>query len=105
MTQMSMDATPTISVITPTFNRRASLGRLLHGLVGQTFPAEQFEVVVVDDGSTDGSVEELRSRVIPFRLRVVEQPHRGPAAARNLGVEYGRGELVLVLHVDVLPDS
>jgi glycosyltransferase involved in cell wall biosynthesis len=97
-------ATPTISVITPTFNRRASLARLLDGLARQTFPADRFEVVVVDDGSTDGTVEELRERVTAFRLCVAEQPHRGPAAARNLGVESARGELLLFLDDDVLPE-
>ena len=96
---------PTISIITPTYNRRESLLRLLDGLMQQTLPAERFEVIVVDDGSTDGTPHVLRQLATPFALRVFEQPHDGPATARNLGVERARGELVLFLDDDVLPDA
>jgi GT2 family glycosyltransferase len=61
------------------------------------------EVVVVDDGSTDGTIERLRAMNLPGALRVLEQPHRGPAEARNLGVEHAVGDLVLFLDDDVVP--
>src|SRR5258708_7250786 len=94
---------PVVSVVTPTYNRRASLDRLLSGLRVQTFPADRFELVVVDDGSTDGTVPYLRSLDMPFSGRVFEQAHAGPAEARNLGVAQARGRIVLFLDDDVLP--
>ena len=94
---------PLVSIVVPTFNRRSSLKRLLEALAEQTYPHASFEVVVVDDGSTDGSVELGRSLALPYALRVVEQPHDGPAAARNLGVEQARGALILFLDDDVVP--
>jgi GT2 family glycosyltransferase len=92
-----------VSVVVPTFNRRASLQRLLQALTAQTFPVTSFELVVVDDGSTDGTVEMLRTSLLPYPLRVLEQPHNGPAQARNLGVEHARGILIVFLDDDVVP--
>ncbi|MBI4493137.1 MAG: glycosyltransferase [Chloroflexi bacterium] len=94
---------PFVSVVVPTFNRRASLRRLLEALAAQTYPAAHFEVVVVDDGSTDGTVEWLQGLALPYGLRLLRQPHQGPAQARNLGVMHARGALVLFLDDDVVP--
>lgn len=94
---------PTVSVVVPTFNRRSSLQRLLEGLAAQSYPAAQFEVVVVDDGSTDGTAELLRDLVLPYEMRVLNQEHGGPGAARNLGVAAARGELIAFLDDDVVP--
>jgi len=91
------------SVVTPTFNRRQSLARLLSGLAEQNYPANDFEVILVDDGSTDDTVEFLEGLQTPFTLRVVEQSHGGPAQARNAGVACARGEIVLFLDDDVFP--
>jgi len=91
------------SVIIPTFNRAASLSRVLRGLCGQAYPADLMEVVVVSDGSTDGSAQVVRNLHVPFRLKLFEQPNRGPAAARNLGIEHSRGPFVLFLDDDVIP--
>jgi GT2 family glycosyltransferase len=96
-------APPSISIVIPTFNRRASVARLLDGLCQQTCPTEQFEVVVVDDGSTDETRAYLSSRQTPFALDVVPQLHRGAGAARNLGVSQAKGEIVLFLDDDVVP--
>jgi GT2 family glycosyltransferase len=94
---------PFVTIVIPTFNRWASLQRLLESLAGQTYSRASFEVVVVDDGSTDGTVELVRHLDVPYRLKVIEQPHHGPAAARNLGVEYARGALIVSLDDDVVP--
>jgi glycosyltransferase involved in cell wall biosynthesis len=94
---------PIISIVTPTYNRRLSLDRLLEGLREQTYPASQFELVVADDGSTDGTVEHLRGLQLAYALHVFQQAHAGPAEARNLGVANARGRLVLFLDDDVLP--
>jgi GT2 family glycosyltransferase len=98
-----VDALPSITVVTPTFNRRCSVTRLLDGLSRQTYPVEGFEVIVVDDGSTDDTRAYVGGRQTPFALRIVQQSHGGPAAARNLGVLHARGPIVLFLDDDVVP--
>lgn len=92
-----------ISVIIPTHNRSASLRRTLGALCRQSFPASQFEVHVVADGCTDGTVEMLRSYGAPFALHVAEQPGKGQAAARNLGASLAQSPLLLFLDDDVEP--
>ncbi len=101
-----MSQTPLfLSVIIPTFNRKDSLQKTLDGLARQTYPAEQFEVVVVSDGSTDGTNTLLSqyAETAPFAARAVSQPNGGPARARNNGIEHARGEVVVFLDDDVEP--
>ena len=94
---------PTVSVIVPTFERQARLFRLLEALAAQSHPLADIEVIVVDDGSTDGTREGLRAAAFPFELRSLSQAHAGPAAARNLGVAAARGDVVLFFDDDVVP--
>jgi glycosyltransferase involved in cell wall biosynthesis len=100
---MTDSATPLVSIVVPTFNRCSSLRRLLEALSHQTYPHSQFEVIVVDDGSTDGTVAFARDWEASVRLRVFEQAHAGPAVARNRGVTEAWGELILFLDDDVVP--
>src|SRR4051812_32873595 len=94
---------PRVSVVVPTFNRRESLQRLLVALAGQTHPVDDFEVVVVDDGSTDGTGELLQRLEPPYALQALRQSNGGPALARNRGVARARGELIVFLDDDVEP--
>jgi glycosyltransferase involved in cell wall biosynthesis/peptidoglycan/xylan/chitin deacetylase (PgdA/CDA1 family) len=91
---------PEISVVVTTFNRRELLKELLDSLARQTAPTEQFEVVVVDDGSTDGSAEMLSGLRLPFRLTVVQQDQAGQSAARNSGAARSSGRVLLFLDDD-----
>jgi glycosyltransferase involved in cell wall biosynthesis len=100
-----MSAELELSVVTPTYNRRARLLRVLAALARQTTPASRFEVVVVDDGSTDGTSDALRPSDYPFALRVIRQKNGGPARARNAGVNAAEGNLVLFLDDDVEPSA
>jgi glycosyltransferase involved in cell wall biosynthesis len=77
---------PLVSIVVPSYNRRDGLGRLLDALARQTYPLDGFEVVVVDDGSTDGTAEYLAALRPAFPFRFLQQANQGPAAARNLGV-------------------
>jgi glycosyltransferase involved in cell wall biosynthesis len=88
------------SVIIPTFQRRDVVVATVRALARQSYP-HGFEVVVVVDGSTDGTADALRSLVLPFGLRVLEQPNRGSAAARNAGANAARGDLLLFLDDDM----
>lgn len=92
---------PAIGVIIPTYNRRRSLEELLDTLAAQTLPREEFEVVVVDDGSTDGT-ETLSARTYPFRMRYHRQSNAGDAAARNQGAALTAAEWLVFLDDDIL---
>ncbi|MEP7199108.1 MAG: glycosyltransferase family A protein, partial [Chloroflexota bacterium] len=80
-----------LSVIIPAYNAAPTLGDCLRALRQQSFAHDQYEVIVVDDGSTD----ETAAMAEQCGARIVRQPKRGPAAARNLGVTQARGEVVL----------
>jgi GT2 family glycosyltransferase len=91
------------SVIIPTYNRVDRLRRVLDAFAAQTLGSTHFEVIVVSDGSTDGTDEFLRHAITPFRLVVIARPNAGPASARNAGVRRATGPLLLFIDDDVVP--
>ena len=95
--------TPTLSVVVPTHQRCELLNGLLRGLQGQTLPAEQYEVIVIVDGSTDGTCRLLSEFDAGYTLRWRWQPNAGRAAACNAGIALARGELVVLLDDDMQP--
>jgi len=95
---------PSLSVVVPSTDRRALLEQVLHGLAGQRYPADRFEAIVVLDGTSDDSAEMLRSLELPFRLRVVEPPESGIAAARNAGARAAAEPVIHFLDDDIVPE-
>jgi glycosyltransferase involved in cell wall biosynthesis len=95
---------PFISVVVPTHDRPAPLGRCLRALAGQDYPVDSFEIIVVDDGSAP-PVD--RAGVIDpgCALRVVRQACAGPGVARNHGASLARGELLAFTDDDCEPDA
>lgn len=94
------------SVIVPVYNGAAVVGRCLDALASQTLALNQFEVIVVDDGSGDdtaGVVERWASQHRGFQMCVVSQAHTGPAAARNHGAAIARAPLLLFTDADCQP--
>jgi GT2 family glycosyltransferase len=91
-----------VSVVIPTFNRRERLQRVLRALAEQTYRGP-VEVVVVSDGSTDGTDEFLASGSTPIPVVAASQENQGPAAARNRAVELATGELLVFVDDDVVP--
>jgi glycosyltransferase involved in cell wall biosynthesis len=96
--QTSANASPCVSVVIPTYNRVHVLGRAIKSVLAQSFP--DFECIVVDDGSTDGTVEAVESFQDP-RVRCVRlATNGGVSRARNEGIQVARGELVAFLDSD-----
>ena len=90
--------TPDISVIIPTFNRRAMLLEAIDSVLAQS--TRSFELIVIDDGSTDGTAEQLARFEHTIRFERIE--HSGPAAARNRGVALAHAPLLAFLDSDDL---
>jgi len=91
---------PTVSVVIPTFNRAPTIGRAIASVFGQTQPPS--EIVVVDDGSTDGTVAvvgEFAGATVPVRC-LASNANAGAQAARNRGIRAARGEWVAFLDSD-----
>lgn len=91
------------SVVIPTYNRAHVLRRCLTALNRQRYPRHNWEVVVVDDGSSDDTGDVLRNTSLRVRLNWARQENAGPAAARNLGVHMARGRVILFLGDDIIP--
>jgi glycosyltransferase involved in cell wall biosynthesis len=94
--------TPEASVIIPTYDRRAMVREAIDSVLAQSFRA--FELIVIDDGSTDGTAEYLTRIAEEYAktMRVERIDHRGPAAARNRGVGLARAPMLAFLDSDDL---
>lgn len=86
-----------ISVIIPLYNKEAIIGQSLQSVLSQDY--DDFEVIVVNDGSTDRSADIVRSVTDP-RVRIIEQENGGPSKARNTGVRNAKGEWIVFLDAD-----
>src|SRR4030095_8653905 len=93
--------TPFFSIVVPTWNRGKLIGETIQSLLNQDFPHSQYEIIVVDDGSTDDTVNHLE----PFssRIRIFQQQNSGAPSARNRGMQHARGEYIVCFdHDDIL---
>ena len=91
------DRTPRVSVVVPVYNKEHYLRRAVDSVLAQTF--DDLELVLVDDGSTDGSLEVCRSYADP-RVRVIHQANGGEGAARNRGIREARSPMLALLDGD-----
>jgi glycosyltransferase involved in cell wall biosynthesis len=96
-----MTRPPLVSIVVPSFNSARYLSQTLESALGQTYP--RTEIIVVDDGSTDGSLQVAR-RYEARGVAVLECPRLGAAAARNAGLAQARGDLIQFLDADDLLD-
>ena len=93
-----MTDNPTVSVIIPTYNRAHLIGKAIKSVLNQTY--QDFEIIVVDDGSTDNTGEIVKS-FDNFKIRYISNSNnRGASAARNTGIRASQGEYIALLDSD-----
>jgi len=98
-----MTPEPLVSLVIPTYQRCASVERLLQALSQQSLLPEKFEVIIVIDGSMDGTRELVDHAQTPFSLSCIGQTNQGRAAACNLGIRAAQGSLIVLLDDDMEP--
>jgi len=94
---------PTISVLVPTYNRPHELALCLDGFAHQTVSKDEFEIVVVDDGSTEDLAPALSGPQHDLNLRLIRTSHAGPGAARNIALGRARADVLLLYDDDLRP--
>ena len=92
---------PFVSVIIPTYNRKQFLRDTLHSLSEQTFPFSRFEVIIVDDGSTENA-QDILTEEYPFKISYLQQTNQGDAIARNTGALNSTADFLVFLDDDIL---
>lgn len=88
-----------VSVIIPAYNEEKVIGECIKSLLEQTYPEK--EIIFIDDGSTDKTVEIIKS----YPVKLLQQNHRGPGAARNLGAKEAKGKILVFVDADMTFDK
>jgi len=89
---------PKVSVIIPCFNHGQYIDKAVDSVLAQTF--QDFEIIIVNDGSTDNYTNELLDNYIKPKIKVIKTENTGPSSARNTGIENALGEYILPLDAD-----
>lgn len=89
--------TPKFSIIIPLYNKERTIQRTLNSVLSQSY--QNFEIVIIDDGSTDNSVQAVR-QLKDSRIKLSTKPNGGPSSARNMGIDKATGEWILFLDAD-----
>jgi len=99
---MSLKKYELYSIIVPSYNRQDEVKDLIKSFNALDFPKNKFELVIVDDGSTDGTAEYLRSihAKLELNLVIIEQENQGPGAARNNGMQNSNGDFLIIIDSD-----
>ena len=100
---MSAEVTsPGVSIVIPVFNAAKTIGACIQSVIDSDFPANELEILVVDNGCTDSTATVLRE--FAGRITVLEESTRGPAAARNRGIRGARGRVIAMTDADCVVD-
>ena len=99
-----MKSNPLLSIIIPQYNEEKDILDCLESLSLQTY--KNFEIIVIDDGSTDNSLKMIKDFAKKNKkIKILEQNHRGPGIARNLGAEESKGEILVFVDADMTFDK
>jgi len=90
-----------VSVIVPAYNARKTISQCIEALLSQKYPRENYEVIVIDDGSADGTADAVKA----YPVKYMYQRNQGPATARNAGVREAQGEIILFTDSDCVPSE
>lgn len=91
---------PDISVIVPVLNGNSIIKECIASLVKQDFPKNRYEIIIVDNGSTDNTPKILKR--FKKNIRIFMEPERGPSYARNLGIKHAQGKILLFIDADCI---
>jgi glycosyltransferase involved in cell wall biosynthesis len=92
---------PSVSIIVPCFNEEECLGECLGSLLGMNYPVSKWEIIVVDNNSTDHSAQIAKSYPVCYLF----EPNPGPSAARNRGAEVAKGEILAFVDADCIVEE
>ncbi len=92
-----------VSIIIPVYNEEKYVKKCVESLVEQKYP--DFEIIVVDDGSTDKTTEILNDFANQKKILLLKQKHLGPGCARNLGASFAKGEILVFVDADMIFDE
>ena len=92
-----------VSIIIPVYNCEEYINRCIDSLINQTY--KNFEILIINDGSTDGTLERLRQYEFLKFIKIFSQENAGPAVARNFGIKYAVGEYVMFIDSDDYVDE
>lgn len=84
-----------VTVIIPAYNEEQTISKCINSLINQSY--KQLEIIVIDDGSTDNTLQILNK----FEIKILQQAHKGPGHARNLGAENSMGEILVFVDSDM----
>lgn len=95
----------TVSVVIPTYNCKNILAKTLDGLKMQTYPASLMEIIIANDGSSDGLENFIKEYSAPWKLIMISQDNKGfrIASVRNKAIKAAHGEIILSLDADMFP--
>ncbi|PSL01260.1 glycosyltransferase family 2 protein [Cecembia rubra] len=96
---------PLVSVIIPVFNKKDFVEEAVNSVLNQTY--DNLEILLIDDGSTDGSTEILKDLALryPSKVKLIQQTNKGACHARNIGIQVSKGEYIQFLDADDILDS
>ncbi|HTY44719.1 MAG TPA: glycosyltransferase [Patescibacteria group bacterium] len=92
---------PRVSIVIPAFNAARTIASAIEGCLAQDYPSDKLEVIIVDDGSRDGTQEIARAYPVIY----LRQENAGPARARNLGWQKAQGQIVCFTDADCIPEK
>ena len=94
----AVESEPWVSIIVPAYNEEAVIGNCVRSILRSDY--KRFEIILVNDGSTDNTLAEMQRFAAEHRVRILDKPNGGKAAALNTGIHYARGEVLFFVDAD-----